>query len=102
MLLGISIGIALTLAYAALYLLGIMVGVMGTDSCRSVDDGPIVYLFFVWPLVLLVAAWLPGVLLWCKVRWQWVVFAGILLGLGGLASYLIYPFWLSHACHRIA
>lgn len=99
MFIGFLIGIALTLAYTALYLLGIFVGVMGTDSCHGVDGGPIVYLFFVWPIMLLIAAWTPAILHWSKVRGRWVLITGIILGLGSLAAYLIYPFWLSYACH---
>ena len=96
---GILIGVLLTLAYAALYVIGIMLGVMGTDSCHGVDGGPIVYLFMVWPIFLLIAAWTPCVLLWRKVRGPRVLMASLLMGLGSIASYLIYPFWLSYACH---
>jgi hypothetical protein len=79
--------------------MGFFMGVMGTDSCHGVDSGPIVFLFFVWPILLLIAAWTPSILLWSKVRQSRVLMVGIILGAGSLASYLIYPIWLSHACH---
>src|SRR5215831_2311851 len=100
MVIGLIIGIALTLAYAALFFLGVFMGIMGTDSCHGVDSGPIAYLFIGWPILLLIAAWTPSILLWSKVRGRLVATVGILLGLGSMVAYLIYPIWLSYACHH--
>jgi hypothetical protein len=99
-IIGIIIGTALTLVFAILFFMGVFMGVMGTDSCRHVDDGPIVYLFFVWPTLLLIAAWAPSTLYWLKVRTSRVLVIGIFLGVGSILAYLIYPFWLDYACHR--
>lgn len=99
MFLGILIGIILTLGYAGIFSMGVLMGVMGTDSCHGVDGGPLIYLFFAWPTMLLIAAWTPSILYWARVRFPWPLVIGITLGVASIAAYLIYPVWLGYACH---
>jgi hypothetical protein len=97
----LALSVPLIVIYALIAFFGFMMGVMGTDSCRGVEDYAIVYLFFMWPGLLLLASLVPGVLLIFKVRARLVAVGGSLAGFLALLSYLIYPLLLQSACHHI-
>lgn len=87
--------------YAAIGGIGIFLGIMGTDSCRGVEAYAVVYLFFVWPLILLCMALLPpGLFLFRASAW-----ATVLSLLGGFiiagASFILYMPILEMACRPI-
>jgi hypothetical protein len=61
---------------AAVYMPGIMLGGMMTDSCSG--DAPAyrlwqIWLIFLWPVVMLAGALTPPILLVKNRRWKWVL-----------------------------
>jgi hypothetical protein len=78
LLTAIFIGIALFAANAVVFLAGILVAAFSLDSCSDLPDWPFWYLYGLWPLVLLVAALGPSILLVINLRWWWIALATIL------------------------
>lgn len=87
--------------YAGIGGIGIFLGIMGTDSCHGVEEYAVVYLFFVWPLILLGMALLPPTLFLFRAS----TLAIILSTVGGFfiagASFMLYMPILSMACRPI-
>lgn len=97
----LALTVPLIVIYALVALFGFMMGVMGTDACRGVEEYAVVYLFFIWPALLLLAALVPGILLLFKLRARVVAWGGAVAGFFALLSFLIYPLLLQSACHPI-
>ncbi|HEX5035457.1 MAG TPA: hypothetical protein VFW62_13335 [bacterium] len=100
-LLAIILSLLLIAIYAFIGVLGFWMGVMGTDSCRGVEDYAIAYLVLGWPAILLLAALAPGFLLLLKVRGWNIGLGGALAFVFAMLSYLIYPLLLQSACRPI-
>jgi hypothetical protein len=97
----LALSVPLIVIYALIALFGFMMGAMGTDACHGVEEYAVVYLFFIWPALLLLAALVPGTLLIFKLRARLVALGGALAGFFALLSFLIYPLLLQSACHHI-
>jgi hypothetical protein len=87
--------------YSGIGIMGIFMGIMGTDSCRGVEEYAVVYLFFIWPLILFFMAITPPVLFFFRAS----TLAIILSLVGGFliagASFAFYMPILGMACRPI-
>jgi hypothetical protein len=84
----------------AVYLPGAFVGGMATDSCSGGGANQLweVWVVYLWPAVMAVAALLPPVLVALRRRWRWVLLAIAAGAAIGLTWYLLWFVLLSLVC----
>jgi hypothetical protein len=86
LLVAVPMGLLFFAAGVVVFYIGMMVGVMGTDSCRSVNFGGwTIWLFGVWPLILLASALAPSILV-LRGAGLWWVLGSILAGIAASAA----------------
>ena len=95
-------GVIWLLAMLAFYFwvgsVGIFMGIMGTDSCHGVEGYAIVYLFFIWPAILCLAALIPPTLFFFRASALVVVLTLVGGLLVSVASFFLYMPILEMAC----
>ena len=88
------IAIPLALVFIAggtvLFLGGLIIATFSTDACRILPDWPTYFLFGVWPLVMLISALVPPILISISARWWWAA-ASVPAGL--FASIATFFLW---------
>jgi len=84
--------------YGGLGLIGVFAGIMGTDSCHGIEEYAVVYLFFLWPTILLLAAVIPPALYLFRASSLAITLSLIGGFLVSVAAFMLYMPILGMAC----
>ena len=100
-ILGIIWILGMLAIYTAIGGIGIFMGIMGTDSCHGVEEYAIVYLFFIWPLILLCMALISPLLFLFRASTLAIILSLVGGFLIAAVSFVLYMPILQSACHPI-
>ena len=85
LLIAIPLALVFLGAVYFIYIFGFSLGGMATDSCDDLRYNASIYLQYLWPAVMGIAALIPSALIIAKVRWRWVwvaLIGGLIISTG--------------------